>query len=692
LNGKPSTVGYYAYETPPPDGLPFGGDVNQKFVSFDAGVLMDGTGTNPGKSVGFPHESVPQIRTIFFELGQIVTLESIRVHSKLAGWWGFNSFEVSFSRQGDSYDDTMRIEVENIEKPHAEGLDKEKVVTLSGIQARFLRFRFDVPPWNHVQIGEIDINAATLPGEEPVSRLDIHDFQEVVRQQTETPAVDQFGQWTRDDWPGKIKSEKELVKQILAEEERYQDVNLNLEKFDRFGGDKTLGIQSQATGKFRLEKKDGRWWFITPDGYPFLMIAVDAVTCHDPTDMNTVEYPGKPELSRQFTWLPPKDGEFSDCWWSPPVGWWGTDRGNVWRFNYYRANLVRVFGKQYHVQRFENLAQRRLIDWGFNSRGKWNEKDNSDRPLPYILVAGIHIGEGVDFTSYGNLADPWDPYYPTAVENQVKQFVRQHGTDPYFIGFTIGNEEWWDDNITKTVLKSNPPTPAKKEFIRRLQIRYMNIADVNQKCQTDWKSYDELFTVDLSGYLETLQNEISAFIELSSAQLYRTWREAVDQYDPGRLILGSSFVLWWLCSPEWVRGSIPYCDAIMLDDYPLEADGILKGYVEAFAVPADKPVLLGEYSFTTSQRGYKPFRCNVASQRERGLHYRKFNEALYAHPNWVGSMWFIYPDLVLLGRNVDGSGESHNFGLVDICNLPYYDMIEIMKETNKRLYAIHAGK
>ena len=185
---------------------------------------------------------------------------------------------------------------------------------------------------------------------------------------------------------------------------------------------------------------------------------------------------------------------------------------------------------------------------------------------------------------------------------------------------------------------------------------------------------------------------MSPFIEASSRRFYRTWRDARDRCDPGRLILSSSFVLWWLCTPEWVRGSIPYCDALMTDDYPLTADPILKGIVAQFAVPADKPALVGEYSFTNSGRGYKPFRCDVPTEEARGHHYAAFNEALFAHPNWVGSMYFIYRDQVLLGRNVDGSGEAHAFGLVDLCNLPYYGMIETVREANHRLFKIHAGQ
>jgi hypothetical protein len=126
--------------------------------------------------------------------------------------------------------------------------------------------------------------------------------------------------------------------------------------------------------------------------------------------------------------------------------------------------------------------------------------------------------------------------------------------------------------------------------------------------------------------------------------------------------------------------------------YLTAADPILKQYVEPYAVPADKPVLLGEYGLTIRGRGFLPFGSNVASQKERGRYYQKINRVLFAHPHWVASMWFMYRDEVALGRDFDGKGESHNFGLVDICNLPYEDMINEMKTANQSFYRIHAGK
>ncbi len=52
---------------------------------------------------------------------------------------------------------------------------------------------------------------------------------------------------------------------------------------DRFGG--CAEIRSEATGFFRVEEVEGRWWFITPDGHGFLSLGVNHI------DSSCLKYP-----------------------------------------------------------------------------------------------------------------------------------------------------------------------------------------------------------------------------------------------------------------------------------------------------------------------------------------------------------------------------------------------------------------
>ena len=79
------------------------------------------------------------------------------------------------------------------------------------------------------------------------------------------PALDEFGQWAHADWPRKIKSREQLEKELSEE-----DKTLRPGDFDycEYGGYKST--HTKATGFFRVEQIDGKWWFVDPHGHLFL--------------------------------------------------------------------------------------------------------------------------------------------------------------------------------------------------------------------------------------------------------------------------------------------------------------------------------------------------------------------------------------------------------------------------------------
>ncbi|MDE7127353.1 MAG: hypothetical protein K2O58_05610, partial [Bacteroidales bacterium] len=84
------------------------------------------------------------------------------------------------------------------------------------------------------------------------------------------PAIDRFGQQMNVDYPGKVHSLAELEKEWRAEEA--EDVSVAAFNYSRYGG--YMQRQVDATGYFRIEQIDGRWWFVDPEGYLFISVGV----------------------------------------------------------------------------------------------------------------------------------------------------------------------------------------------------------------------------------------------------------------------------------------------------------------------------------------------------------------------------------------------------------------------------------
>ena len=79
------------------------------------------------------------------------------------------------------------------------------------------------------------------------------------------PVLDEFRQWAHADWPRKIKSREQLEKELAEEEKTLQPGDFG---YCQYGGYKNT--QAKATGFFRVEQIDGKWWFVDPHGHLFL--------------------------------------------------------------------------------------------------------------------------------------------------------------------------------------------------------------------------------------------------------------------------------------------------------------------------------------------------------------------------------------------------------------------------------------
>lgn len=80
------------------------------------------------------------------------------------------------------------------------------------------------------------------------------------------PVLDEFNQWRNADWPGKIKSKEQLTKELADEEKSwgtYADFN-----YCELGGYKNT--KAKATGFFRIEQINNKWWFVDPHGHLYL--------------------------------------------------------------------------------------------------------------------------------------------------------------------------------------------------------------------------------------------------------------------------------------------------------------------------------------------------------------------------------------------------------------------------------------
>ena len=87
-----------------------------------------------------------------------------------------------------------------------------------------------------------------------------------------TPVLDEFNQWAHADWPRKIHSRAQLDQELADESKSLKPGDFG---YCEYGG--YSNTQARATGFFRVEQIDGKWWFVDPHGHLFLSTSLNGL-------------------------------------------------------------------------------------------------------------------------------------------------------------------------------------------------------------------------------------------------------------------------------------------------------------------------------------------------------------------------------------------------------------------------------
>ena len=179
------------------------------------------------------------------------------------------------------------------------------------------------------------------------------------------PFIDKYGQYIHGDWPEKIKNDQQIKSQIHKED---LDLKLNpiSPEWNKFGGYK-YGPKYEATGHFRVEKINDKWWFIDPEGYIFWSSGVNSAGKFN------IPTPIKGRI-HFFEELPKRE-----------------------KSNFYNGNNFN-FGKLILSKKYDssNLylvrSIKRMKSWGMNTMGGWSNNNiiqaNDEEKVPYTMSVG----------------------------------------------------------------------------------------------------------------------------------------------------------------------------------------------------------------------------------------------------------------------------------------------------------------
>ena len=443
-----------------------------------------------------------------------------------------------------------------------------------------------------------------------------------------TPLVDEFGQWIPAEWPGKAKTIEDLKTAWSEEEKTLQSDNFNVSKYGGF-----LDTKAKATGFFRVENIDGKWWFVDPEGHLFFSSGSTGIGPRS-------EFARVQGREYIFTALPPA-AELTLP--NQPAR-----RGG--NYSFYTWNLYRRYGPDWY-QKWMDMTVRRMDSWGLNTIGNWSDATlGSSHRKTYVATLN---GWGIE-TGIMGMPDVYAPDYTAIVDASAARQCAHRKDDPYLLGYFIGNE---------------PPWPNREQ---------------------------ELVNVILSGEETQMQTELKKYLakgdtpERRKAFVYDTYSKfinivnaAIRKHDPNHLNLGIRF---GGSAPDDIIKASKGFDVFSLNVYGYVVNHNTLQKIYDFT---GLPIIIGEFHFGTPGRGLAPGLAQTRNQEERGVAYRYYVENAAAHPALIGTHWFQWIDQPSTGRN---DGENYNIGFLDVTDRPYPELINASKETFKRLPDIHSGK
>jgi len=492
------------------------------------------------------------------------------------------------------------------------------------------------------------------------------------------PMIDEYGQFIHKDWPGKTKSDKDLEKH-KQEEQSDLEANPGPDNWDKYGGWKD-GPKLRATGYFRAEKFNGKWWLVDPDGYLFWSHGIDCVG-----DWNGVT----PITDREYYFknLPDKDSPFAQFYgegsWAPHNYY----EGKTYKtYSFGAANLYRKYGESWR-EIFADITHKRLKSWGMNTIANWSsEYIYSMRRTPYVVSIGFggKLLEGSE-GYWGKFRDVFDESFSTELKKSMARQKGRSADDPWCIGYFVDNEISWGDEVSLAIatLVSPPDQPAKKIFIDDLKAKYGTIEKLNEVWETKYESWDAMLQSRESPDRKKAYADLTAFYTKFAERYFKLCREAVKEVAPNNLYLGCRFA--W-ANPLAVKASAKYCDVVSYNLYYRD--------VQDFRLPEgiDMPVIIGEFHFGALDRGmFHTGLQATENQEDRARAYKNYVSGALKNPIFVGSHWFQYSDQATTGR---GDGENYQIGFLDVVDTPYIETINACREVGYNMYNLrmNAGK
>jgi len=478
------------------------------------------------------------------------------------------------------------------------------------------------------------------------------------------PLLDEFGQSTLLEWPGKTRSSEELVRRLGGQCEDAQKQSWPA-GFSRWGGWKAKKL-GEGAGWFRTRKDGGRWWLVDPDGYAFWSAGLDCVRVDTDARVDGIE--------AALKWMP-EAPQYADAL---------STRGNGRSVNFLAANLVRALGRDGWREKWAQIALAEMKRLRFNTVGNWSEWEHASKArFPYVRPMSFRGARS------GMVYRDFPDVFHAGFERDCEDYAGQLKTtvsDPALVGYFLMNEPTWafsSELPAAGMLYNTENCATREELAKFLRRKY----DGEAALAAAWKSpasFDQVARGKWKGILPAEATADLRDFSLAMVERYfQTISRACKQADPNHLNLG---MRWAGVPKDWAVPGMKAFDVFSLNCYQEKLPAATAEKIEGLL---KMPVMVGEWHFGALDAGLPASGIgHLKNQAERAKAYRVYLEDAAADPYCVGVHWFTMYDESALGRS---DGENYNIGFLDVCNRAYDELGRAAMASHERMYEVAAG-
>ncbi len=421
-------------------------------------------------------------------------------------------------------------------------------------------------------------------------------------------------------------------------------------------------VTDRASGFFRaVQKPDGRWWAIDPNGGGVVLLGVDHVTFHGH--------------------------------WCEKLGYCPHGRKNEKKY----ANRAE----------WERETLGRLKKWGFNMLGAGCDPALRRRGLVHteFLDIGSHLatlGDEYDITPNEQrpcsaFPNVFHPDFEAYCRYRAQVVCAPNRDDPWLFGTFIDNElAWWGRGAHETglfdaVMKKGPSHTAKIALRDFVAGRYGgHIEAFNTTFGTALADFTALLELNaLPGSTDEQRAVKHAFLRHTAERYFSVASAAIREADPNHLVLGARFAGTGGADPVVWEVSGKYCDVVTFNCYPMAdldegrvythfgrgGEPVTEHFAKYYGY-VKRPMLITEWSFPALDAGLPSVHGagqRFRTQAERTLATSLFARTMLSLPFLLGYDYFMWVDEPALGISTPFPEDS-NYGLINEDGEPYAEL------------------